>query len=69
MIGIDEMYHKMRSTDEAGDIMQRLINDPDLVVNDMLKGFVKAHADLVTTTENERVISTRQHRCRARSAS
>ncbi len=36
--------------------MQRLINDPDLVVNDMLKGFVKAHADLVTTTENERVI-------------
>lgn len=36
--------------------MQRLINDPDLVVEDMLKGFVQAHPDLVTTTDNARVI-------------
>ncbi|AOY74629.1 dihydroxyacetone kinase subunit DhaK [Clostridium formicaceticum] len=36
--------------------MQRIINDPDMVVEDMLKGFVKTHNDLVTTTENSRVI-------------
>lgn len=36
--------------------MQRLINDPDLVVEDMLKGFVKAHPDLVTVTDNSRVL-------------
>jgi len=38
--------------------MQRLINDPDLVVEDMLKGFVKAHPDLVTVTDNARVLKT-----------
>jgi dihydroxyacetone kinase-like protein len=36
--------------------MQRLINDPNLVVEDMLKGFVKAHPDLVTVTDNPRVL-------------
>ncbi len=36
--------------------MQRFINDPDLVVEDMLRGFVKAHPDLVTTTDNPRVL-------------
>ena len=35
--------------------MQRIINNPDLVVEDMLKGFVKAHSNLVTATENPRV--------------
>jgi dihydroxyacetone kinase-like protein len=37
-------------------MMQRIINDPEHVVEDMLKGFVKNHADLVTTTANPRVI-------------
>ncbi len=40
--------------------MQRIINDPNLVVEDMLKGFVKAHPDLVVPTENPRVIKYRQ---------
>lgn len=39
--------------------MQRLINDPNLVVDDMLKGFVKAHPDLVTTTDNPRVLKVK----------
>jgi len=36
--------------------MQRIINDPNLVVEDMLKGFVKAHGDRVEATENSRVL-------------
>ncbi len=36
--------------------MQRLINDPNLVVDDMLKGFVLAHPDLIATTDNPRVL-------------
>ena len=36
--------------------MQRIINDPDLVVEDMLKGFAKAHPDIVATTTNPRVL-------------
>ena len=36
--------------------MQKIINDPMWVVDDMLKGFVNAHPDLVATTENERVL-------------
>lgn len=36
--------------------MQKIINDPSLVVDEMLEGFVKAHTDLVATTENERVL-------------
>ncbi|HVI39932.1 MAG TPA: dihydroxyacetone kinase subunit DhaK [Anaerovoracaceae bacterium] len=36
--------------------MQRIINDPDLVVEDMLKGFVKNHRDIVTATDNPRVL-------------
>lgn len=36
--------------------MQRIINDPDLVVEDMLKGFVKAHPDIVSPTDNPRVL-------------
>ncbi len=39
--------------------MQRIINDPDLVVEDMLKGFVKAHRTLVEHTENPRVIKSK----------
>jgi len=36
--------------------MQRIINDPELVVEDMLKGFLKAHGNIVAPTENLRVI-------------
>jgi dihydroxyacetone kinase-like protein len=36
--------------------MQRMFNDPNQVVEDMLKGFVKCHRDLVAATENPRVL-------------
>lgn len=36
--------------------MQRIINDPEKVVDDMLKGYLKCHADLVLATENPRVL-------------
>jgi dihydroxyacetone kinase-like protein len=36
--------------------MQRIINNPDLVVEDMLKGFLKNHKDIVAETENPRVV-------------
>ena len=32
------------------------MNDPSLVVDEMLQGFVQAHSDLVSPTENERVL-------------
>ena len=39
--------------------MQRFINDPDLVVEDTVKGFVKAHSDIVRLAENPRVVVAR----------
>ncbi|MFO7637024.1 MAG: dihydroxyacetone kinase subunit DhaK [Clostridia bacterium] len=36
--------------------MQRIINKPDYVVEDMLKGFLKNHMTLVSHTENPRVV-------------
>lgn len=40
--------------------MQRFINDPDEVVEDSLKGFVKAHADIVRlSSNNSRVVVAR----------
>jgi phosphoenolpyruvate---glycerone phosphotransferase subunit DhaK len=39
--------------------MQRFINNPDEVVEDTLKGFVKAHADLVRSAANPRVVVSR----------
>ena len=36
--------------------MQRIINNPDMVVEDMLKGFIKTHSDIVTATNNPRVL-------------
>jgi phosphoenolpyruvate---glycerone phosphotransferase subunit DhaK len=36
--------------------MQKFINDPSRVVDEMLEAFVVAHSDLVSVTENERVI-------------
>lgn len=29
--------------------MQRFVNDPDYIVEDMVKGYVKAHKDLIKT--------------------
>ena len=39
--------------------MNRVINNPDLVVEDMLKGILCAHAELATTPDNPRVIKRR----------
>jgi dihydroxyacetone kinase-like protein len=36
--------------------MQRILNNPDDIVDEMLKGFVKVHSDIVTTTDNPRVL-------------
>jgi len=36
--------------------MQKFVNNPTYVVEDMLEGFVKVHNDLVSNTENERVL-------------
>ena len=36
--------------------MQRIVNNPDLVVEEMLEGFVQAHPDIVAVTDNPRVL-------------
>src|SRR3990170_5514893 len=36
--------------------MQRIIDDPALVVEDMLRGYVRAHPDLVVATDDPRVL-------------
>lgn len=37
--------------------MQRFVNDPDYIVEDMVKGFVKAYDDLIVRSENnDRVV-------------
>jgi dihydroxyacetone kinase-like protein len=36
--------------------MQRILNNPDDIVDEMLKGFLKVHKDIVTATDNPRVI-------------
>lgn len=37
--------------------MQRILNNPDNIVDEMLEGFVKTHGDIVKTTEHPRVIA------------
>jgi dihydroxyacetone kinase-like protein len=39
--------------------MQRILNDPTDVVGDMLRGFARAHRDLVVPTDNPRVLKYR----------
>lgn len=39
--------------------MQKIINDPNLVVEDMLRGFVHAYPDRVKATSNPRVLAAR----------
>jgi len=36
--------------------MQRIINDPNLVVDEMVEGFVKNHSNLISKTSNPRVL-------------
>jgi len=40
-------------------VMQRILNDPDNIVDEMLKGFLKVHADLVEETDNPRVVKAK----------
>lgn len=39
--------------------MQRILNDPDNIVDEMLRGFLKCHADIVEKTDNPRVIKSK----------
>lgn len=39
--------------------MQRILNNPDNIVDEMLKGFLKTHSDIVEATENPRVIKAK----------
>lgn len=36
--------------------MQRILNDPDNIVDEMLQGFLKTHKDIVTSVKNGRVV-------------
>lgn len=36
--------------------MQKMINDPSAVVDEMIQGFIKAHPDLIAATDNARVL-------------
>lgn len=40
--------------------MQRILNNPDHIVDEMLSGFVKAHSDIVEKTDNPRVIKSKK---------
>lgn len=37
----------------------RIMNDPDNIVDEMLKGFLKAHGDIVEAAENKRVVKAK----------
>ena len=39
--------------------MQRILNDPDHIVDEMLKGFVKTHSDIVKVTGHPRVLAAK----------
>ena len=39
--------------------MQRILNNPDNIVDEMLKGFLKTHSDIVEATENPRVVKVK----------
>lgn len=39
--------------------MQRILNNPDDIVDEMLEGFLKTHPDLVEKTENPRVVKAK----------
>jgi len=39
--------------------VQRILNNPDNVVDEMLNGFLKVHADIVEATDNSRVVKAK----------
>lgn len=39
--------------------MQRILNNPDNIVDEMLEGFLKTHSDIVEITENSRVVKAK----------
>ena len=39
--------------------MQRILNNPDNIVDEMLKGFLKTHSAIVEATENPRVVKAK----------
>lgn len=39
--------------------MQRILNNPDDIVDEMLRGFLKVHDDIVEKTENPRVVKAK----------
>lgn len=40
--------------------MQRILNNPDNIVDEMLNGFLKAHSDIVEATDNPRVVKAKK---------
>lgn len=40
--------------------MQRILNNPDNIVDEMLEGFVKNHGDIVKTAQHPRVIAAKE---------
>lgn len=40
--------------------MQRILNNPDNIVDEMLEGFVKNHGDIVKATQHPRVIAAKE---------
>lgn len=40
--------------------MQRILNNPDNIVDEMLSGFLKTHNDIVEKTENPRVVKSKE---------
>ena len=42
--------------------MQRILNHPDDIVDEMLKGFLKAHSEIVKPTEHPRVVKARKRK-------
>lgn len=40
--------------------MQRILNDPDNIVDEMLSGFLKTHSDIVEKTGNQRVVKSKE---------
>lgn len=40
--------------------MQRILNDPDDIVDEMLAGFLKTHRDIIEKTDNTRVVKAKK---------
>lgn len=42
--------------------MQIFVNDPDFIVEDMLKGFTAAHPEVILSPLNDRVVTLKDKR-------